>query len=107
MQAPLNQTLSANGSTEWYKCRSGLLQVTLDASSGNGFGSGNIVLEKKAASGAAIAMADSNAAITYTISQAVNIEVPQDSEWRATLASSTSPTVKVTIEEIADAPFRA
>jgi len=107
MKSPLNTTLSANGSTDWYKCESGLLQLTLDATDGNGFGSGNIVLQKKSAQGNPITMAASNTAVTYTISQSVNVEVPQGSEWRATLASSTSPTLYVTLEEIADAPFRS
>ena len=38
MQAPLRQILSASGSTEWFRVNSGLCQVRLDATAGNGFG---------------------------------------------------------------------
>ena len=107
MQAPLRQVLSASGSTEWFRVNSGLCQVRLDATAGNGFGSGNVKLEIKSAAGNALPMVKDNAVMTYTISQAVNIEIPQGTEIRATLASATSPTLDVQILEIANAPFRA
>ena len=108
MQAPLNQTLSADGSTEWFKAGSNLIQITLDATDGNGFGSGTIKLYKKSAQGNAVPLTDdSNTDVSLTVAQVRNIEVVQGSEWRATLSGSSSPTLYVTIEDIADAPFRA
>lgn len=104
MKAGLSQTLTADGSTDWFEMSSSVCQIAL----GGVFGAGTIAVEvRHAVTGQPIPMVKDNAAVTYTVIQADNIMAPQGSLVRATLSGSTSPGLSVSILDITDATFRA
>ena len=100
-KSPTTTTLAADGSTPAHKVQGTLVQLQLSGT----FGGGSVAAEILAADGSTwIPLADdSNTAIALTVAQAKNIEVPPDTEVRATLSGATSPDLLISIKEISDA----
>lgn len=99
MQAPLTQTLSASGSTGWFRVQGTLANVMLSGS----FGGGAVAVECKSSDGTAIPMCNpANTPVSLTVAQSINLEVRAETEIRLTLSGATAPTLLCSIGDILD-----
>lgn len=97
MQAPQTTTLTADGSTPWFRVQ-GTLASFLVAGA---LGGGSFAIEVKSPGGTAVPMCNPpNTPIALDKAQVVNLEVTPDTEVRMTLSGSTAPSAETVISNI-------
>jgi hypothetical protein len=99
-KAPSVTVLTADGSTGWYKVEGTIVQFMVYGTPD----SGAVAVELKAPDGTAVPLCDdANTPISLTVVQAKNIEVPGQSEVRATVAGGGgSMAIGIKIAELSD-----
>lgn len=84
-------TLTSDGSTGWFRCRSDTIAVQVYGSSG--FGGGTLTIEKQDDQGAAQEINSDGSAVSITAPDGFGLIVGDNEIIRATLSGSTSPSI--------------